>query len=256
MKKISEILDERARLILVVSGLTLILVGNAFDYHILKINVAELLADVGALLLIVGLLHWIFDTSIRRQLTQEIFESVVGAGRTSSSGIIDVNHNSREVSYEKIIKSAKRLIIGEHYSSRFFEDYAPQIRERLARGGGETIALLLKPETSAARYLRESGSGHGGVSEQLGKIHEITNISASGHSTASRETTGFCIKWHKRVLRYSFVMSDDLVWVRFFTNSEGYSLVPAVCVSKGTPLYEFFLTDVTRLLEQAEDATN
>jgi hypothetical protein len=255
MKKMSEILDERARLILVVSGLTLILVGNAFDYHILKINLAELLAHVGALLLIVGLLHWIFDTSIRRQLTQEIFESVVGAGRTSSSGIIDVNHNSREVTYEKIIKSAKRLIIGEHYSSRFFEDYAPHIRERLARGG-ETIALLLKPETSAARYLRESRSGHGAVSEQIRKIHEITNISDSGHNKASGATAGFHIKWHKRVLRYSFVMSDDLVWVRFFTNSEGYSLVPAVCVSRGTPLYEFFLTDVTRLLEQAEDAIN
>lgn len=255
MKKISEILDERARLILVVSGLALILAGNAFEYHILKLNLAELLAHVGALLLIVGLLHWIFDTSIRRQLTQEIFESVVGAGRTSSSGITDFSHSSREVRYEKIIKSAKRLIVGEHYSSRFFEDYAPQIRERLARGD-ETIALLLKPDTSAARYLRESGSGHGGVSEQLGKIREIASIPASGSNKGLRETAGFRIKWHKRVLRYSFVMSDDLVWIRFFTNSEGYSLVPAMCVSKGTPLYEFFLTDVTRLLDQAEDATN
>jgi len=255
VKKISKILEERARLVLIVSGLTLILLGNAFDYHILKINIAELLAHVGALLLIVGLLHWIFDMSIRRQLTQEIFEAVVGAGRTSSSGIIDVNHNSREVSYEKLINSAKRLIIGEHYSSRFFEDNAPHIRARLARGD-ETIALLLKPETFAARYLVESRSGHGRVSDQLEKIREITTISASVQSKARRKPNGFLIKWHSRVLRYSFVMGDDLVWVRFFTNSEGYSLVPAVCVSKGTPLYEFFLTDVTRLLEEAEDATN
>lgn len=256
MKKISEILDERARLVLVVSGLTLILVGNAFDYHFLKINVAELLAHVGALLLIVGLLHWLFNTSMRRQVTQEVFEAVVGAGHTSSSGIVDVSHNSRDVSYEKLIASAKRLIIGEHYSSRLFEDYAPQIRDRIARGQ-ETIALLLKPDTHAARYLRESGSGHGGVEQQLQKIREITDISSNRHDNkVLGEAARVQMKWHKRVLRYSFVMSDELIWVRFFTNSEGYSLVPALCVAKGTPLYEFFLTDVTRLMEQAEDVIN
>src|SRR5260370_14143284 len=174
MKKVSEILDDRARLLLIVSGLTLILVGNAFDYRVLKINIAELLTHVGALLLIVGLLHWIFDTGMRRQLTQEIFETVVGAGRTSASGIFDVCHNSREVDYKTMIQSAKRLIIGEHYSSRFFVDYPPQLRERLSRGV-DTIVLLLKQETAAVRYLVESGSGHGAMTAQITKIRDIMN---------------------------------------------------------------------------------
>jgi len=78
MKKLSDVLEERARLILVSSGLLLILIGNAFDYRLLKVNVAELLAHIGALLLIVGLLHWIFETSMRRQMMREIVETVVG----------------------------------------------------------------------------------------------------------------------------------------------------------------------------------
>jgi hypothetical protein len=251
MKKISEILDKQARLALIALGFGLILLGNTFDYKILKVNLAELAAHIGALLLIVGLLHWIFEASLRRQLTQEIFEAVVGAGRISSSGIVDVHHNSREVRYEAIIASAKKLIIGEHYSARFFEDYAPQIHDRLSKGA-ETIVVLLEQDSAAAHYLAQSGSGHGAVSAQIAKIKEITSAKAK---TKTSKSSSFQLKWHNRVLRYSFVMTEDRVWVRFFTNSEGYSLVPALCVTKGTQLYEFFLTDITRFLEHSKDAT-
>lgn len=250
MKKVSEILDSQARLALVALGLAFILVGNAFDYKLLKINLAELLAHVGALLLIVGLLHWMFDLSLRRQLTQEIFDAVVGAGRISSSGIVDVHHSSREVDYKKLILSANKLVVGEHYSSRFFEDYAPQIRERLEKGN-ETVVILLDQNSGAARYLTESRSGHGDVSAQLSKIKELTSVRAK---RGGAKFSGAKLKCHDRVLRYSFVMTEELIWVRFFTNSHGYSLVPAICVAKGTQLYEFFLTDVTRLLEMSTDA--
>src|SRR6266436_3210836 len=118
MKKVSDILDSRARLVLIASGLFLILLANTFDCEFLKINLAQVVAHLGALLLIVGLLHWIFDVTMRRQLTHEIFEAVVGAGRITSSGIIDVHHNSKHVDYATLIESAEHLIIGEHYSSR------------------------------------------------------------------------------------------------------------------------------------------
>ncbi len=252
MTKISDILETRARLILVSLGLALIVLGNTFDYRLLKVNVAELLAHVGALLLIVGLLHWIFETSMRQQLIRELFDSVVGAGRVSTSGITDFCHNSRSVDYTAMVTSTRRLIIGEHYSSRFFEDYAPQIRERLQHGL-ETTALLLRPDSDAAQYLRASGSGHGAIKDNLNKIRDL--VADTGRGPGAVLGTQLQVKWHSRVLRYSFVLSDDAVWVRFFTNSEGFSLVPAFCVGKATPLYDFFVTDITRLLEQGEDGS-
>jgi len=153
-----------------------------------------------------------------------------------------------------MIINAKRIVIGEHYSARIFEDYAPQIRERL-RLGYETTVLLVKPQSIAADYLKASGSGHGGISANLEKIRTIVVSPQAGPGTRPKANGGLAVKWHGRVLRYSFVMSEDAVWVRLFTNSEGFSLVPAFCVERSTPLYEFFLTDITKLLEQSEDGS-
>jgi hypothetical protein len=249
-KPVSQILDENARLLLIVGGLVLILLGNAFEFSILKIKLGDQLVQVGSLLLIVGLLHWIFETRMKRQFMREIVDTVVGAGRTSSSGIVDFTHNSRSVDYKNIIRLAKQVTIGEHYSSRFFEDHAPEIRARLSRGAQMT-AILLKPKTLAFDYLKESGSGHGGIDEQITKIREIAT--SPNASDAHKNKAGrLQIWWHSRVLRYSFIMTEDLIWVRFFTNSSGYSLVPAICVVKDTQLYDFFKMDVNRLIEHSE----
>jgi hypothetical protein len=181
---------------------------------------------------------------MRRQLMQDIFDSVVGAGRVSASGIVDVTQTSRDVNYDSLIAAAKTLIIGEHYSSRFFEDYSQQIQGRLSRKQNFT-AVLLKPETLAEQYLTESHSGRSGPARNLALIRELMRTPPDGKPMT--------LKFHARVLRYSFVLTDELVWVRFFTNSEGYSLVPAICFAKGTGFYDFFQTDVDRLLEQSED---
>ena len=249
MKPVSHILERQARLILIGSGLILIVVGNLFEYEILKIKVAELCAHVGVLLLVVCLLHWIFESSMRRQLIQEIYDAAIGAGRVSSSGISDVQLSSRDVSYKRLIETSERLVIGEHYSARIFEDYGPEIRARLSRGG-ETIVLLLDQDSDAAHYLVVSKSGHGAPETQIAKIRDIANF---GPATAKEQKAELQVKWHHRVLSYSFVMNENLAWIRFYTNSEGYSPVPAFCVTKGTDLFEFFQNDVTRLLEQSKD---
>jgi len=249
-KPVSQILDENARLLLIVGGLVLILLGNAFEFSVLKIKLGDQLVQVGSLLLIVGLLHWIFETRMKRQFMREIVEAVVGAGRTSSSGIVDFTDNSRSIDYRNIVRLAKQVTIGEHYSSRFFDDHAPEIRARLSRGAKMT-AILLKPQTLASDYLKESGSGHGGIDEQIAKIREIANSPKTGDAHENKAGR-LQIWWHNRVLRYSFIMTEDLIWVRFFTNSAGHSLVPAICVVKDTLLYDFFKADVSRLLEHCE----
>jgi hypothetical protein len=245
-------LEKQARLILIGSGLVLIVTGNSFELQILKIKVAELFAHVGVLLLIVGLLHWIFESTMRRQLIQEIYDAAIGAGRVSSSGIGDVQLSSRDVSYKGLIETSQRLVIGEHYSARLFEDYGPEIRARLSRGD-ETIVMLLDRECAAAEYLAASHSGHGAVAAQIAKIRDVTNVD---RTTGKGKKAKLQVKWHQRVLRYSFVMNENLVWIRFYTNSEGYSPVPAICVMKGTALFEFFQNDVARLLEQSKDGTD
>jgi hypothetical protein len=59
--------------------------------------------------------------------------------------------------------------------------------------------------------------------------------------------------FHDSVLRYSFVMTDEYVWITFFTNSSGRTMVPAFKVRAGTPLFKFFHEDIRRLLDQSHE---
>lgn len=56
---------------------------------------------------------------------------------------------------------------------------------------------------------------------------------------------------HDRVLRYTFIKTDQTIWVRFFTNSKGYSIVPAIKIETGSSMFEFFEKDISRLKEQS-----
>jgi len=61
------------------------------------------------------------------------------------------------------------------------------------------------------------------------------------------------ILFHDRVLRYSFIQTDDFIWVKFFTNSPERAEVPALKVRAGTPLFKFFNDDAQRLVHASNE---
>jgi hypothetical protein len=242
MNRIFSILEQRAALLLSIFGFVLILAGNTFECHILKIELGKLLAEVGGLLLIVGILHFLFESSMRRQLIQDIVQTVVGAGRLSASGIRDFMIHSHDVDYGRLIEHSKLLVIGEHYSSGIFERFAPSFDIRRNREL-ETTVLLLKAGSPAQNYL-----GYGTIDYTITKIRELIQPLAPNNNRR-----GPRIKWHKQILRYSFVLTDECIWIKFYRNSRGRSLVPAICIADESELYEFFLKDVFALIEGSED---
>ena len=176
---------------------------------------------------------------MRRQLFREIVESVVGAGEVSASGICDFKIPSREIDYRELIVKSERLWIGEHYSTKIFEDYVDSFAER--HGSGKpTLLLQLLPGSAGDIYLKEAIPSSGVDERKIARIRQICG-------------KGLTIRWHKLVLRYSFVMTDTSIWVRFYRNSEGYSVVPAIRVSEGSNLYEFFSKDIDELLNGCVD---
>ena len=55
------------------------------------------------------------------------------------------------------------------------------------------------------------------------------------------------VKKHDRVMRYSFIRTEQEIWVKFFTNSAHRAIVPAVKLVGGTDLYAFFEEDIRQL---------
>lgn len=245
MKSRINIISSNSKLLLVVAGLLLILIGNGFDFTILKIDIDSLVVNLGALLLVVGTLQWIFDEGVRKEIVQEISVATLGTDRIYKNGIRDCLDNSRKLDEENIWKATDSLVIGVHYSNRFFDDNADIIKYRVQNN--KTTDIFHIDETSeAANYLRDSKSGRSDIGEKTRNLIELIETEFNSSSLIK------VIK-HNRVLRYSFIKTDQAVWARFFTNSQGYSIIPAVKVEVGSPLFEFFDQDIKRLLEQSNE---
>lgn len=237
-----EIVSSNSKLIIVVLGLCLILIGNGFNYSALKIDFDSLIVNLGALLLVIGTLQWIFDEGMRREIVREISIATLGTDRIYRSGLRDCTENSRKIDEDNLWKSSQTLIIGVHYSNRFIKDNADVIKHRIASEKATKI-FHIKEDSLAAKYLFESHSGKSSIGEKTKNLESlITNEFGDSNLV---EIIG-----HARILRYSFIKTDQTIWVKFFTNSAGYSVIPAIKVETGTPLFEFFDSDITRLLEQ------
>jgi hypothetical protein len=64
---------------LFVLGAVLIGAANTFQYEWLKVPLDRLLAEVGALVLVVGMLHWFFEFGLRTEMMREVAYTAVGA---------------------------------------------------------------------------------------------------------------------------------------------------------------------------------
>src|SRR5260370_4643174 len=84
-------------LALAVCGLVLILAAQTFHQEWLKIQLDMILAEVGTLLLVVGILHWLFDYGLRKEMLREISGAVTGSTRLHNSGLDNGLKNSRRL---------------------------------------------------------------------------------------------------------------------------------------------------------------
>src|SRR4051812_37200993 len=61
---------------LAIGGLVLIASGNAFSLTIWHVKLHELLANIGALILVIGVLQWLFDEESRQLLIDRVIASI------------------------------------------------------------------------------------------------------------------------------------------------------------------------------------
>lgn len=234
---IKNILKNHATLIIFTLGLICLIVANLFELTILKVNIASLIANVGALLFVISVLQWVYDCYMRDCLTAEILSNV----RISQNGIIDASDGKSPMT-SGTWNHSKDFIIGLHYSSAFLDKYHDIIEERVKRDMPITI-LRSKKDTIATKYLSSSRKNSpdidGKITEFDSKIHNSELIT---------------IIEHDKVLRYSFIMSDDNIWVKFLTNSSNYCPnVPALKIRKNSPLFAFFNKDIQELIKESSN---
>ena len=104
----------------------------------------------------------------------------------------------------------------------------------------------MRPEGPAAQYLSENTTSTAKVTECVHEIERLLKEADEGRGYVR-------VKMHDCVMRYSFIRTEEHIWVKFFTNASYRAVVPAVRVDSGSELFAFFETDV-RKLEEVSDA--
>jgi len=232
---------------LTVIGLVLILIGNSFAATWMNVELNELIANVGALLLVVGVLQWYFDEEARSELINRISTHIDRylnqRDKISRTGITDCTTNSKTIVSDfpqQIFIDANKFALGIHYSDGVIARFESVIRERI-KANRETQIIHSKPNGISRSYLEECLATKVDLDGKVSKLRSLVT---------SRFSNSTYVKMleHDRVLRYSFIYIDSGIWVVFLTNTDGYEpSLPAIYVSNGSSLFDLFKRDVADL---------
>lgn len=228
-------------LVLVILGSLIIALANTFHLEILKIKIDQLLAELGAIILVVCLLHWLYELVLRKEMLREVSESVTGNIHLHDMGLADCTMNSKTVNDREYWRRAPVLTIGVLYSPKFFKDNHDIIKTR-QENKLPTKAIILSPTGSVAKLFDETKKGSIKIDDCIDEIREMFEGELNK------------IRYHNSILRYSFILTNEYIWVKLYTNSPERTEVPALKVRAGTPLYAFFENDIARLWEHSDES--
>ncbi|MBW7568475.1 hypothetical protein KIF53_20900 [Chromobacterium subtsugae] len=237
---------------LMVIGLVLIFLGNIFKLTVLEVKMHELIANIGALLLVVGVMQWFFDQEGRRLIIDDVkstldfyFSKHDGEIKkrdfVRSGGVIDFLEHSRDLHSDdnrKELGEVSKFIIGVHYSDGFLSRFKDLIESRLSRGK-EVHIHRVKAGGAAAKYLEHWHVG-AIVSQCISKQDRVVGAFKNGNLITIRDVDA--------VQKYSFIYTEKFIWVILSTSSMGYvASIPALKIQAGTAMYEFLKNDIENL---------
>jgi hypothetical protein len=116
---------------LAILGIALIVAGNSFSWTTWNIKAHELLANVGALILVIGVLQWFFDENSRQQLIDRVISSI--------TTYLDRREHFARLGATECVRDSKTIIS---------EPWASQLIAARVLAIGSTILLGLSSDLS------------------------------------------------------------------------------------------------------------
>lgn len=237
-------------------GLALLMVALFFDHQTIDIHlVFKLVGEVGALLLIVGVLHFLFEHNLRQAMLKDLLHTIVAGKRIVDNGIVDFHERSQQINEleENMTnwKEAKILIVGVHYDDSFIKQQVEVFQHRCQQAK-QTKVILLNPDSLGANYLRHINLKPGEPPPDVVPHVAIITRFLTHFDTACQNDQYIQFYLHNCVLRYCFIATEDFIWINLFLNSKGASKIPAFKVKAKSPIYNLFWGDIQRLKEQSK----
>jgi hypothetical protein len=229
--------------VLIIIGLVFILAANLFTLDLLHVHIEEISAHIGALILIIGLLQWLFDMFVREEFFNDIRDTIIEAQSVQRSGFCAFYSNSRGADFSELFLTSNSVVMGMNYSSRMI-DACHGVLSRRTESNLPTRIVVLKEGSPAHKFLSEQLNADATIKGNLEKIASTVNDLDQGRGLIT-------LMGSSTIFRYSFIRFDSRIWIVFGTNGLGRRDVPGFFVAHGSPWFNHFQDDVNRLLKQA-----
>lgn len=229
---------------LLLVGILFLVCSQLFEYSIWKLNIDELVASVGALLLVTASIQWLIDTYLLKEFFDKITDKTIANINIASCGLINIYSNSKEIDYSESILFSSELIIGFNYSPGLLDRYYDEFKER-ANKKLKTTLIVLDETSNAANYIKSDLNEDSYIDTNLAKLKSMVNALNNINPKV------MVMKKHKTVLRYSFVCADTVMWIKPYRNSIGKtSRIPALQFKSSTDMYDYFNADIRDLIAE------
>lgn len=233
--------SENVALWLALAGAALVVAGNAIECTVWRINVGSQIANIGALILIIGVLQWFFDRKVRHSFFLDIRQEIVGSTHVASSGISDCYADSKRVDFTEHFLSSRNVIVGVNYSAKLIDNSITLLKERVVRKL-QTEIVVVDPKCAAAKFLAQDYD-LADIAHGVNKILQIVE-------DLDPSKTFIKVVLIKTILRYSFVKFDSRIWIVVGTNGLGRRAVPGFYVTQGGSWYNHFDEDIKLLMQR------
>jgi len=234
------------RLAIVLVGLVTIVLSVEIPETIAGLPAREVLRELATFVIASLLVHWIYESYMKQEIFQDVTDYIVKTINVSRSGLFDYYDDTKNIDYSTIMSQSSTLIIGLHYSPRLIEDNHPLLVQRVKQGK-DTVIIASSPRGNAIDFLKRVRIENDHIDANIKKITSLVR-----EINLNQKRKHVQLLYHDEVLRYSFVLSDDQVWIKLYRNTRGLSNVPGFAVKVGTPLFEFFKADIDKLRQGAE----
>jgi hypothetical protein len=185
--------------------------------------------------------------ALRNEMLREVSASVVGSLSLHDAGVVECRTNARDVNDRVHWETASRLTVGFHHSPNVMINFFDILKER-CRNSRATELIVIDPGCPAADLY--SGNPQGAkvkAAQRVRELLEMVQEASGGRPDLIR------VLFHQRVLRYSFIRTDEHTWIKFFANSPNRMQVPALKIVSNSRFASFLECDITSLEKSCRD---
>lgn len=242
--------SRNATLWIIIIGLIMLLVGAKFPSMLwIGINWGSFFSDLGLYVAVVVALQWYYDKRTKDEMVVSVVEAALSNSNVVRSGIENFTQDTKQIDYNSLLSHGEEVTIGFLHSSRLVDDNFDRLTER-AMSGKKTTILLSDPKGAAIKYLLTLTTVKDHVIPSIQKVIARVDEHINRRDGVKEKIN---VKHHDAVLRYSFVHSREGIWVKMYRNSAGMGTTPGIYIRSGSPLYNFFNSDIQTLRKGAKN---